>query len=140
MKVLSYYRIVLMTLLVSSLSFVSVSYDKEEEHICPEINYPLGYTVWDNEDDERVLQFDGDVFWFRTDSKLWTYIPYVYRHPYIYFKQYEGEDMLPFKIMKITGFKEMQLVMHDECIVTLYGGGGVPNDDEIEDTYLPAPL
>lgn len=78
MKVLSYYRIVLMTLLVSSLSFVSVSCDKEEEHICPEINYPLGYTVWDNEDDERVLQFDGDVFWFRTDSKLWTYIPYVY--------------------------------------------------------------
>ena len=48
--------------------------------------------------------------------------------------------MLPFKIMKITGFKEMQLVMHDGSIVTLYGGGGVPNDDEIEDTYLPAPL
>ena len=67
-------------------------------------------------------------------------IPYEYHHPYIYFKQYEGEFQLPFKIMKITGSKELQLIMLDGSIETLYGGGGVPNDDEIEDTYLPAPL
>ena len=140
MKVSSYYRIVLMTLLMSSLSFVSVSCDKEEEHICPDIKSGLNFTAWHNEYGEVVLQFNNEYFGYKGENMVYLSIPYEYHHPSIYFKQYEGLDQLPFKIMKITGSKVLQLTMHDGSIVTLYGGGGVPNDDEIEDTYLTAPL